>query len=80
MTALEALEKLLPSYEAYYNVKREEVTEPFDAEAEFFTHDVAYFLMKTAKLAQSESAEHVFFSALEHLDTEKLKETLADCW
>ena len=80
MTALEALEKLLPSYEAYYNVKREEVTEPFLAEAEFFTHDVAYFLMKTAKLAQSESAEHVFFSALDHLDIDTLKALDTKAW
>ena len=80
MTAQEALEKLLPSYTAYYNVKRENITVPFDAEAEFFTHDEAYFLMKTAKLAQSESREYVFFKAMDHLDEQTLTELDSLAW
>ena len=66
MTSGEALEKLLPSFKRYYNIKTEDITPPFDAEAEFFTHDVAYILMKSAKLSESESREFVFFKALEH--------------
>ena len=80
MTPQEVLELLLPSFQRYYNIKRENVTEPFDAEAEFFTHDEAYFLMKSAKLAQSESKEFVFFRALAHLDTAALKEMDERAW
>lgn len=80
MTSMEALEKLLPSFQRYYNIKREDVTEPFTAEAEFFTHDEAYFLMKTAKLAQSESKEFVFFKAMDHLSTEDLKKMDETAW
>lgn len=80
MTALEALEKLLPSFIRYYNVKREDVTPPFTAEAEFFTHDEAYFLMKTAKLSESESKEYVFFAAVENLDIEMLKTYDETAW
>lgn len=80
MTPVEALEKLLPSYRVYYNVKTEEVTEPFTAEAEFFTHDEAYFLMHSAKLSESESKEFVFFSTLEHLDADSLKNLDEKAW
>ena len=73
MTAMEALEKLLPSYVRYYNIKREDVTPPFSAEAEFYTHDEAYFLFKEAKMSESESREFVFFATTEHLDANTLK-------
>lgn len=76
----EALEKLLPSFQRYYNIKREGVTEPFSVEAEFFTHDEAYFLMKTAKLSESDSREFIFFKALEHLDAETLKSLDETAW
>lgn len=80
MTAQEALERLLPSFQTYYNVKTEDITEPFTAEAEFFTHDEAYFLMKSAKLSQSESKEFVFFKAIEHLDANTLKSLDDAAW
>lgn len=80
MTPQESLEKLLPSFKRYYNVKTEDVTEPFTAEAEFFTHDEAYFLMKSAKLSESESKEYVFFSTLDHLDIDTLKQLDEKAW
>lgn len=80
MTANEALEKLLPSFVRYYNIKREDVTEPFSAEAEFYTHDSAYFLMREATLSESESKEFIFFSAIEHLDTDTLKSLDEKAW
>ena len=80
MTALEALEKLLPSYMAYYNIKREDVTAPFTAEAEFYTHDESYFLIKEAKMNESESREFVFFKAIDHLDVETLKQMDEIAW
>lgn len=80
MTSTEALEKLLPSFKRYYNIKTEDVTQPFTAEAEFFTHDEAYFLMKSAKLSESESREFIFFSALEHLDADLLQSLDETAW
>ena len=80
MTPQEALQKLLPSFKRYYNIKTEDITPPFDAEAEFFTHDVAYMLMKSAKLAESESKEFIFFSALEHLDTDTVTNLDETAW
>ncbi len=80
MTALEALEKLLPSYVRYYNIKREDVTPPFTAEAEFYTHDESYFLFKEAKMNESESREFVFFAALENLDVDTLKQMDETSW
>ncbi len=80
MTAMEALEKLLPSYEAYYNIKREDVTEPFTAEAEFYTHDESYFLIKEAKMNESESREFVYFYATDQLSVETLKKLDETAW
>ena len=80
MTALEALDKLLPSYEAYYNIKREDVIEPFTAEAEFYTHDESYFLIKEAKMNESESREFVYFYAADQLDVETLKKLDEIAW
>ncbi len=71
MTAKEALPSLLKAYLAYYNVTEENVTPPFAAEAEFHSHEEQFFLVKAAKLSESESKEFVFFAATEHL-------TLAD--
>ena len=80
MNAVEALEKLLPSYMAYYNIERENVTAPFNAEAEFYTHDESYFLIKEAKMNESESREFVFFKAMDHLDVDTLKQMDEIAW
>ena len=73
MTAREALPKLLRSYYAYYNVEEENVTPPFAAEAEFHSHEEQFFLVKQAKLSESESKEFVFFAVTEHLTVQELK-------
>ena len=67
MKAREALPKLLKSYYRYYNVTEENVTPPFAAEAEFHSHEEQFFLIKQAKLSESESKEYVFFAVTEHL-------------
>lgn len=67
MKAREALPKLLKSYYRYYNVTEENVTPPFAAEAEFHSHEEQFFLVKQAKLSESESKEYVFFAVTEHL-------------
>lgn len=65
MTAEEALQALLRSYERYYNVTTEGAAEPFAAEAVFHTHDEQFFLTKSATLAEADSHEYVFFATAE---------------
>lgn len=55
------LEKILKSYQRYYNVKTEGVEFPFFAEAVFNSHNEQYFLVKSAKVADIDSNEFVFF-------------------
>lgn len=77
MTATEALESLLKSYKRYYNIKTEDVTPPFTAEAIFHTHDEQYFLLKSARLAEADAHEYVFFATggmMEQEDVQKLDE------
>ena len=67
MTPSEALERLLHSYDAYYDVTRENATAPFAAEAAFHSHDEQYFLVKSAKLSEADCHEYVFFAAEDKL-------------
>lgn len=80
MTVTETLEKILPSFEVYYNVKREDVTPPFVAEAAFHSHDEQYFLVRSARLAESESNEYVFFATADCLDEQQLLELDKLAW
>lgn len=73
MTVDEALETLLKSYRRYYNIKTEDVPEPFVAEAAFHTHDEQYFLVKSATLAEADAHEYVFFATAQDLDLQKLQ-------
>lgn len=67
MNASEALEKLLRSYERYYDIRREDVTPPFAAECAFHSHQQQYFLSRRATVSEAESHEYVFFAAEELL-------------
>lgn len=80
MDRMAALEQLLRSFEAYYNVKREGVEAPFDAEAEFHSHDEQYFLMRSARIGEADSKEYVYFKVMEHLDEETLMNLDAAAW
>ena len=80
MDRKEALERLVASYGRYYNVKTEDPTEPFAAEAEFHTHDEQYFLFKSAKLSEMDAAEIVFFASVEELTEETYRELDGIAW
>ena len=80
MTSKEALQTLLKSYYRYYNVKEEGVEPPFDAEAEFLAQDVQYFLVKSAKLGESESHEYIYFAAVDHLTLEQAQMLDETAW
>lgn len=68
MTVNEIIDKLLRSFQVYYNVKKEDVEPPFVAEAEFHTHDEQFFLVRSAVLAEAESREYIYFAAEKFLD------------
>ena len=80
MTSKEALQILLKSDWRYYNVKEEGVEAPFDAEAEFLSQDVQYFLVKSAKLGEADSHEYIYFAAEEHLTLELAKMLDETAW
>ncbi len=80
MTASEALEKLLRSYVRYYDVIREDVQPPFDAEARFHSHGETYVLVKSARISEADSHEYVYFAAVEDLTLDKLMEMDAAAW
>lgn len=69
MTISETMDRILKSYQNYYDIKRgEDVLPPFVAEAIFHSHNEQYVLVKSAKLSEQESNEFVFFAQEEQLD------------
>ena len=74
MEALKVFEKVLASFERYYTIKKENVLEPFTAEAEFKSHNEQYVLVKAAKIADIDSNDFVYFKLLE--DSELTEEQL----
>ena len=80
MTAPDALEKILPLFQVYYDIERENVLAPFDAEADFHSHDEQYFLLKSAKYTELDAYEHVYFAALDRLTLEKAQELDELAW
>ena len=80
MTKEEKLESVLKSYMRYYTIIRDDVTEPFDAEAEFISHNEQYILIKSAKIADMDSNEFVFFKTEERLTSGRLSELENIAW
>lgn len=80
MTVNEILDKLLRSFQVYYNVKRQDVTPPFVAEAEFHTHEEQFFLVKSAVLSEAESREYIYFAMQEYLDESSLLQLDKAAW
>jgi hypothetical protein len=80
MTKEEKLESVLKAYTRFYNIKREEVDPPFDAEAEFISHNEQYILVKSAKIAEIDSNEFVYFKSVDRLTEETLTELDKTAW
>lgn len=80
MTVNETLEALLKSYRRYYDIKTEDAAQPFAAEAAFHTHDEQYFLVKSARLAEADSHEYVFFAAGDSMGETQVKEFADRAW
>lgn len=79
MTVSEALEKVLSSYERYYSINRESRA-PFSAYAEFRSHNEKFVLVKSAKIADIDSNEFVYFATPESLDSGSLVEFANAAW
>ena len=80
MTLQETLEMILPAFQRYYDIVREDVPAPFAAMAEFHSHDEQYFLVKSARLSESDSHEYIYFATVDQLDEAKLQELDAQAW
>ena len=80
MSPAEVLDRLVKSYSRYYNVRTEDVEPPFAAEAVFHSHDEQYFLLKSAKLSESESHEYVFIATGESMTLEDVRALDEKAW
>lgn len=67
LTKTEAIEKLLLSYKRYYNITQDTSLLPFYALAEFNSHNEQYVLLKSAKIADIDSNEYVYFALQDEL-------------
>ncbi|WP_178842564.1 hypothetical protein [uncultured Treponema sp.] len=73
------LDKVLSAFRHYYTVKTgDDVPAPFVAEAEFISHTEEFFLVKSAKLAEFDCREYVFFVQENQFLSESLLEALAE--
>lgn len=73
-------EKLLHAYEVYYDVKKEDVQPPFQAEAAFHSHDEQYFLIKSARISETETNEYIYFAETDLLDEAQLTTLANTAW
>ena len=80
MTSHETLEKILPAFKRYYDIIREDVPAPFAAAAVFHSHDEQYFLIKSARLSESDSHEYIYFATVDQLDETLLTELDQKAW
>ena len=80
MERSQAIEKILPAFERYYTIKKDEVTPPFCAEAEFHSHNEQYFLVRSAHIADIDSNEFVYFADCDELTEELLSDFVNTAW
>lgn len=80
MDLSEVLQKLLLSYKQYYDIVTEDVLTPFKAEAKFVSHEEQYFLVRSAKLSDIDSTEHVYFATEKAPSLERLQELAKLAW
>ena len=74
------LERLCAKLSRYYTINKETPAEPFAAEAEFSVHGEEYFLLKSAKYAEMDSREILFFALVPCLDRETFEELDRKAW
>lgn len=77
---MEFLSKILNAYKGYYTVTEDNVTAPFDAQADFKAHGERYMLVKAAKIADIDTNEFVYFKAENQLNSQKLADLAQAAW
>ena len=80
MTRTQALDQALELYKTYYDINCGTPARPFAAEAEFCHHSEQYFLVKGAKLAETDAREVVFFATPETLTEEGFRALDEAAW
>ena len=80
MKVTEKLEKVLRSFERYYDLNRQSPTPPFSAEASFKSSEEQYVLVKSARISESESNEYVFFYAADQINADCLSKIELAAW
>ena len=75
-----SLNKILNSYKSYYDVKTDDIEEPFIAEAVFHSHDEQFFLIRRAQLSETENHEYVFFVEVDNLKIKELEKLIDIAW
>ncbi len=80
MTPSELLETILPSFEQYYAIKREDVAPPFDAEAYFSAKDIQTAVFRSVKISEAESGEYIFFACVPSLSADDAKRLDEAAW
>ncbi len=73
-----ALARLLPAFEAYYTI--EPGVAPFAAQAVFHTHGEGYFLIRSAKYAETNSSEFAYFVLEPELTQKRARELAEAAW
>ena len=81
MTAVEALERILPLYSEFYTVTvGDGAAAPFQAEAECVVNDEQYTAYRTVKISEVVSRELVFFAAADSLNAEQAQALAEAAW
>ena len=80
MNTQQVLDRLLEAYGGYYDIKKEKVTPPFDAEGYLSNEAEQYFLVKAAKVASVNSYEYVFFAVRKKLSSNELQMLDEKAW
>jgi len=76
----EAIEKILPAFEQYYTIKKDNTDLPFCVQAEFRSHNEQYLLVRSAHIADEDSNEFVYFAEEKELSEEKLISLVDAAW
>ena len=80
MTPADGLEKILPLFSVYYQMKRDGCTPPFEAEAFFSAKDQHFAVYRNVKIGEADSGELLFFATADALPLSRIRELDEAAW
>lgn len=80
METRDIMDKLLRSYETYYDVRAQKIEPPFVAEAEFHSHEEHFFLSRRAVIDEVENNEIVYFATADSLSIDAFLQLDEKAW